>query len=229
MNIVANKATDMRQMATAMVVVAVIARETESFLSVVAPSKLVYTSEMAVSAEANSVPGTLLLPAGELFLHPPVRQFTSTSIYLNSIRFFAKWLQRLFFEMSDKKKYKYKSWEGLSNQSHRFPGRRDNTPRPGHPSRYPCNKARTGCSICPGAGGASKRRNWISRNRCTFDNPGGNSCTTASENRSTAHRGIPCTNRPRASSGVGKTCIPSAPRLRNKLIPWRVSQMIDEI
>lgn len=75
MNIVANKATDMRQMATAMVVVAVIARETESFLSVVAPSKLVYTSEMAVSAEANSVPGTLLLPAGELFLHPPVRQF----------------------------------------------------------------------------------------------------------------------------------------------------------
>ena len=35
MNIVANRATDMRQMATAMVVVAVIASEAESFLSVV--------------------------------------------------------------------------------------------------------------------------------------------------------------------------------------------------
>lgn len=54
-----------------MVVAAVTASEAESLLLLDLPSLSEYVSEMAVSAE-NSVPGTLLLPAGELFLQPPV-------------------------------------------------------------------------------------------------------------------------------------------------------------
>lgn len=86
MNIVANNAIDARQIATAMVVAAVTANVAESLLLVL---PLSYASGPAESAK-NSVPGTLLLPAGELFLQPPANiaethSITDTSTLLQCI------------------------------------------------------------------------------------------------------------------------------------------------
>lgn len=79
MNINANNAIDARQMATAIVVAAVTANVAESLLVLVLSFS--YVSGIAESAK-NSVPGTLLLPAGELFLQPPanIREMRSNDL-----------------------------------------------------------------------------------------------------------------------------------------------------
>lgn len=70
---VANKATDAKHTANAKVIAVSTTKDAESSRYV----DFEFPDKAKSSIEDNSVPGTLRLPAGELFLHPPIKPYNS--------------------------------------------------------------------------------------------------------------------------------------------------------